>query len=191
MSTIRRSTRRPTPEVSEAVLQYLEDGGPAADFETFRLAADEGKLRATWRRSRADLLARWATETPGRRPWAWWRFDAPGPRQRLGGTGTPRCEVLAVAPCVQFGVELDYVDAEDVELYNGRLRDVHGRLILPDFAHEPFVADAYDPGDPPAYESQAAFLKRHGLLTAAERRRLTARDFEPEQIEDTLSEHRR
>lgn len=37
-----------------------------------------------------------------------------------------------------------------------------------------------DQDDPPRFESQATYLDRHGLLTPAERRVLTARDFAPE-----------
>jgi len=40
--------------------------------------------------------------------------------------------------------------------------------------------DAVDLNDPAAFESEAAYLERHGLLTAAERRRLPADAFEPE-----------
>ncbi|MGE4194623.1 MAG: hypothetical protein AB7E51_14640 [Pseudodesulfovibrio sp.] len=40
----------------------------------------------------------------------------------------------------------------------------------------------FDPSDPPVYESQAAYLDRHGLLTEAERRALEkcSGAFEPE-----------
>jgi hypothetical protein len=37
-----------------------------------------------------------------------------------------------------------------------------------------------DERDPPRFESEAAFLDRHGLLGAAERRRLDASAFSPE-----------
>ena len=36
-----------------------------------------------------------------------------------------------------------------------------------------------DPRDPPIFESEPAFLERHDLLTADERRRLRAEDFAP------------
>jgi len=37
-----------------------------------------------------------------------------------------------------------------------------------------------DPADPPRYESQAAYLRRHGLLLPGEAPRLRPRDFKPE-----------
>jgi hypothetical protein len=43
-----------------------------------------------------------------------------------------------------------------------------------------FSGVAIDPNDPPTFESQAAYLKRHGLLLAGEERRLKKADWEPE-----------
>lgn len=40
-----------------------------------------------------------------------------------------------------------------------------------------------DPDDPPRFESEAAYLQRHNLMSAAERRRLPADAFEDDTIE--------
>ena len=45
---------------------------------------------------------------------------------------------------------------------------------------------ALDRVDPPRFESEAGYLKRHGLLTVGERKRLTAAAFEPESVLDIL-----
>ena len=37
-------------------------------------------------------------------------------------------------------------------------------------------------GDPPLYESEAAYLRRHELLSPAERKRLKPEDYEPETV---------
>lgn len=37
-----------------------------------------------------------------------------------------------------------------------------------------------NPADPPILESEAAFLRRHGLLLPGESRRLRAKDYKPE-----------
>ena len=42
---------------------------------------------------------------------------------------------------------------------------------------------AIDPTDPPRYEAQAAYLKRHKLLLPGEERRLAPADFEPEEVQ--------
>ena len=39
-----------------------------------------------------------------------------------------------------------------------------------------------NPANPPCYESQAAYLRRHGLLEPGEARRLKAKDYEPEVV---------
>jgi hypothetical protein len=42
---------------------------------------------------------------------------------------------------------------------------------------------AFDPARPPLFEAEAAYLARHGLLTPAERARLTVADFAPQAVE--------
>ena len=39
---------------------------------------------------------------------------------------------------------------------------------------------AFDPADPPVFESQATFLKRHELLLPGEAKRLRRADYAPE-----------
>jgi hypothetical protein len=46
----------------------------------------------------------------------------------------------------------------------------------------PFVAVRLDPDDPPRYESEATFLDRHGLLSAAERLALPPDAFDAEVV---------
>ena len=51
--------------------------------------------------------------------------------------------------------------------------------IMPEYALGIPASWAWiDPRDPPAYESQAAYLRRHGLLAPSESRRLRAADFD-------------
>jgi hypothetical protein len=45
-----------------------------------------------WAAHAEDLIARWAEDHPGRRPWGWWRYAAPGPRRQLAGSGRPAPE---------------------------------------------------------------------------------------------------
>ena len=116
----------------------------------------------------------WIAKRPGTRPTMWWRFDAPrwepsekwapfsslvsrlpDPRLRLGGTGTPAFETIAVAPSWPLGI--------------------------PDY-----WCDDFDQADPPVYESQAAYLKRHGLVLPGEV--VTAKDREPEAAVDLARE---
>lgn len=140
---------------------------------------DRPVVRAVWEELRDELLADWAKEHPGTRPYAWWVFDAPRDpvgtwpgsrwdgelpalRLRLGGTGTPSHEHLAFMPESSFGIFTLWIDDGDVETFNLDCLPV-------------------DPNDPPLFESQAAYLKRHGLLLAGERPPASA--FEPEVVE--------
>jgi hypothetical protein len=56
--------------------------------------------------------------------------------------------------------------------------DTHGRPIGTDYHEGDFLGVAIDPADPPVYESEAAYLARHALLSDAERAQLTAADFD-------------
>jgi hypothetical protein len=136
---------------------------------------------------------------PGARPRCWWDYSAPRqpsgswpgwwldgklpePRLRLGGVGTPVHEVLAYVPGFEYGLPVLWVERWMAEYYNGRARDVHGKPI--GTSHKPgdFKGVPIDPDDPPVFESQAAYLERHGLLLPGERRRLRKVDLEPERV---------
>jgi hypothetical protein len=160
----------------------------------------ETSARALWERHADELLARWLADNPGRRPRCWWDYAAPRqpfgswpgwwldgklaePRQRLGGIGTPIFEVLAHVPSFEYGLPVQFVDPWMVSYYNGRSRNIRGEPIGTNYKEGDFQGVAIDPKDPPVYESQAAYLERHGLLLPGERRRLRKADFEPETIE--------
>lgn len=92
---------------------------------------------------------------------------------------------------VRFGLPVSWVSAFDEAYYNGRARDVHGNRIGTEFHEGHFTGRAIDPADPPRFESEATYLDRHGLLTAAERRRLPADAFVPVTMPEDRSPERR
>lgn len=197
-------------ELSPAMRGYLltgeygsdDDGANAAGwFDLFQKTGNhQGGLRADWLVARDVLLAGWIHEHPGTRPWGWWRFDAPRwrhadqparvqpitaldcaePRRRLGGVGTPDFEALNSWPSLDRGVPTLWVTPFQEAYYSGRARDVDGKPIGKDYHDGHFAGVAPRADDPPTFESEAAYLERHGLLTAAERRRLPAGAFDPE-----------
>jgi hypothetical protein len=126
-------------------------GGEKPLFET-----DES-LAAIWVEHRDRINAEHVAERPGTRHPRWWDFDSP----RLAAAGM---------------------------FYDGTLaehrRQVGGSggrwpaMVPQSRCGIPHVADI-DWSDPPMFESEAAYLDRHGLLSAAERRRLRPADFEP------------
>jgi hypothetical protein len=158
---IRKSTVRRARSLSQ-LDPYLRalferDGEPnPADAERgdpfLQFELGEEGLHREWKRWREPLLAEWIARRPGTRPWAWWRYDAPEPERRRLGG-------KGIEMCEQY---LGYTRAFD--------------FGIPRYWHQ------IDPAQPPLYESEAAYLQRHNLLTPSEARELTADDFQPEVI---------
>jgi hypothetical protein len=140
------------------------------------------ELAALWATQSERILAEHVTVYPGHRPARWWRYEAREPRQRLGGIGTPAADVLAHAPSYYYGLPAVWVSAWEVKYYSGIAVDVHGNPIGDRIPNNDFKGVAIDPNDPPKFESQAAYLLRHGLFLTGEERRLKKADFEPEQV---------
>ncbi len=200
----RRSRRRRQP-ISPGAWAWLTDAPMPSnvdqndDFEISLFFLDPQDLRDLWETHRDEVLANWVRENPGTRPARWWEFDAPrspsgtytgryfdgklpDPRRRIGGTGTPCHEVMAHVPRFEFGIPMDWVDPWSVEYYNGRAKDIHGNPIGTEYHDGYFRGVAYDPEDPPTFESQAAYLDRHGLLTAEERKAIGPEAFAAEPL---------
>jgi hypothetical protein len=134
-----------------------------------------------WREHGAPFLREFINAKPGKRPAPWWDYDRAGYRlrDRVGGIGTPLYhgddpEVFAVKMGVQARWKL------------------HGfRGLQPpqpwDQPKPPEPAGPLlDPKNPPLFESEAAYLMRHGLLVKGERAKLTEGDFEPESVLDIV-----
>jgi len=66
---------------------YFVTGERDQQLEGGLLPTFTGERLRLWRQHRAALLAEFVDEHPGRRPWAWWAFDAPrlGLRRIVGG----------------------------------------------------------------------------------------------------------
>jgi hypothetical protein len=173
---VRRRIDKRRQDLSEEAQAWL-----AGDLHgEFWIFGTERELAETWAAHRDGVLADWIAEYPGTRPAHWWTYDAPRqplgtfpgvwydgerpePRLRLGGIGTPAHEVLACVPYFPFGLPASWLTESDVARC--------GRGV------------AIDADDPPTFESQAAYLQRHGLLLTGEKRRLKAAYFEPERVE--------
>ena len=141
-------------------------------------------IRRIWRACEAFILPSWIKTYPGTRPHGWWLFNAPEPcRLRLGGVGTPADEVLCIKQVYHLGLPTVWLTPFLAAYYRGTACDIHGQPVPCTVADPQFPGVAPDPADPPQYESQASFLDRHGLLTTAERKRLSVADFEPATIQ--------
>jgi hypothetical protein len=188
-----RTRNRIAEELSPVAERYLLTGdyrrqGKADDHgfvEAIALAAHYDRLAAVWREVSEALLPEYVDRCPGKRPFAWWCCDSPRavslpgrakdlgylrgqlpePRQRLGGIGTPAYEVLNIAPSLPFGLPSAFITTWQVHYYGGAA-----------------VGDAIDPNDPPRYESQASYLRRHRLFQDGEADKLTDADYLPETV---------
>ena len=138
------------------------------------------KMKNAWLSCREEVMPEWIKKNPCTRCYMWWKRDAPEPRRRLGGIGTPAHEVLAYAPLFSFGIPVSWVDQWAVDYYNGRALDIHGNPIGTEYKEGGFRAESIDPKNPPCFSSEAAYLQRHDLLTTAERKYL---DSHPELME--------
>lgn len=165
----RRTRGRTRLDVPEIVLCALREGREAAARQHPDQALtlyDPGVLEQSWPVVREQVLEQWVAAHPGTRPDGWWTFDAPEPRRRLGGSGTPSHEVLNCTVTLVKGIPAYWIDADDVEVF-GALRAKDRR--------PPFDGVAVDAGDPPRFESEAAYLDRHPrLFLPGERPRVPA-----------------
>jgi hypothetical protein len=198
MPTKRTRVIHPRKNLSNTQLFYASDGlwGDEADVNKFEgftyksptVCPDE--CREVWLTIRDELLPQWTNEHPGTRPTWWYLFDPECPRisaedisrhgwtgcyfkkdipdlrRRIGGIGDPSYLHYSLVPHFDCAIPDQFVTVADVEWHREE--------------GEEFKGVPFDPTNPPTYESQASYLDRHGLLTAAERRRLRKKDFKPE-----------
>jgi hypothetical protein len=133
--------------------------------DRFRMMLDEEPLdnpfeqffditRQEWSQNRDAALKSWIKNRPGTRPDTWWKFDAPEKyRRKLSEAGYTEAELRECSTNNPGGIYCWYNDSHNVE------RD-----------------------QPVIFESQSAFLRRHMLLTAYEKRVLNENHYKPEKI---------
>jgi hypothetical protein len=146
----------------------LDERGIGGDMDLFMLnrSGEQRELRELWAAVGDAVITTFADAHPGHRPLTWWKFSAPEMRRRIGGQGTVESDLLAVVPRFERGIPVDWIEDDWIWTYNGG--------TAPE-AYVPFNRE-----DPPRFESQATFLRRHKLVLPGELRRLKAADFEPE-----------
>jgi hypothetical protein len=186
MATRRKSMMTRRSEVDPAVWNWLLDANPDEinengdfSFEIFMLdgewvncrGSEKDKLRQLWFQVEDEVLNHFINRNPGWRPKMWWRYSAP----MIPSGSWPRVA----------GTYLDGRIAEPRHRVGGR--GVASHDFYPAWAPAfewgvPAYWEGCDPEDPPQFESQACYLRRHGLLTAEEQRRLPVDAFEPETI---------
>jgi hypothetical protein len=161
-----RHGKERTPELTDGLIEFFETG--KEDFEVW--ACSEDKLKELWALYRKNLLPEFIKQNLCQRPFGWWEYDAPRwddpytdcyyhgtlpeSRQRLGGVGDPIYEHLAYVPNFRFGLPTSWISTELADYYRKKENDFQGVPI--------------NPSNPSVFESEAMYLKRHGLLTKQE-----------------------
>ena len=112
-----------------------------------------------WEEYRAAILAEWIEAHPGTRPSLWWKYDAPRVTTTTAGryAGT-----LTGARMI-----------EPRQLLSGSGSPRHEVTANAPSYRYGIPHWFGDLDDPPLFESQHAYLKRHGLLEPGERKPLT------------------
>jgi len=189
--------------VDPSIIHFLLHGEAEKGTEGWRLYIERffnpGCIERAWVSYRKALLKDWARNHPCTRPLLWWKHDAPkepvkgwdherwdsAQRRRLGGTGTPTHEVLGSWGGFSYGIPTGWIDQWSVDYYNGRAKDIHGKIIPTKYKEGHFKGKAIDPNNPPIFESEAAYLERHDFLTPTEKTYLKKYPelLEPEKIE--------
>jgi hypothetical protein len=170
MPVKRRVPKIRTQQASDGLLHVLSDGlypEPADSDEVtaVKYFTSPEEIRREWERHRDAILQDWSRERPGRRPALWWELEGRESRRRLGGAGVPAFETLAYAPAFDYGIPRSWIDESLVEYFGVAV-----------------CGPPIDPGDPPVFESQAEYLRRHGALLPGETDRLKLADFEAETV---------
>ena len=131
----RKLTRHMFNRVGDGDLMHLLRGGDPDELESPFTEFIIGDLGPDlWAEYGDAIVAEWISHSPGSRPWAWWKYTAPEPRRRLGGTGMAVSEKYpGVAPLWAYGLPIGWECGA------------------------------------PIFETQAAYLKRLGLLLPGER----------------------
>lgn len=177
------SRNRRRTDLADWQVEYLFTGGgccpenPATcccseDKPGFGFLCEFFRAGEVWADYRDALMVDWVRLHPGSRPWAWWQFDAPEPRERLGGQGKRFSEFFNVTPHLDRGIPCEgWIDRQTVKDQGGWVR---GRRLR--------YSDAIDPMDPPQFEGEAAYLARLQLFFEGERPRAARELFEPARV---------
>jgi len=159
MPTTRRYRTRPRNKgIDPAHWAILTDALLPADANPF-IALDAESydvMRLLWEDHRAGILADWIQTKPGTRPAMWWRYDAP----RLDPEKLGRWSRTVVAPRL--------IETRRLLLGNGQ--PLHEVLNYAPAHHYGIPTWFGNPNEPPVFETQRTYLKRHSLLLPAERR---------------------
>lgn len=130
----------------------LTDSELPADANKFILLDrnNDRVMRPLWEEYGAAILANWIEEHPGTRPYLWWRYDAP----RAKG---------------QDKLPINQRQVEPRQVIFGEGQPLHEAFNIAPFYRYGIPDWCGNPDEPPIFEFQHDYLKRHGLLEKGEK----------------------
>jgi hypothetical protein len=150
----RRRPGRARPSIDAWTVRWL-NGGLLPLWAWWE--GGEERLLEIWEIYGPEIVERHVEKHPGTRPEPWWHWRDKM-RRRLGGIGGDK-------------------ENRHCHFVRGMVADWHWDDLSERYGHI-----ACDPNDPPRFEAEATYLKRHGEFPPGEEARLTDKDFEPEVV---------
>jgi hypothetical protein len=206
--------RRHGDEVHPVLQKALQDQPVKREERAALFFLTLEQAEARWQEYGSRIVTEWIKEHPGTRPSRWWLHSAPRateqdlvtmnfvgeyrvradaicrPRLRIDGIGTPMHEAFGFTPVLAYGLPTAWCITLDGNLqrdcwYDWREQHIrYGGSALAGYLKPNTAACGIDALSPPRFESEAAYLQRHDLLTATEKRHLSEHPelFTPETI---------
>ena len=151
MPRVRRKAKKYRSRVTDRLRWVLLTGGDywflsTPEEKEFWKFFPEEYIKAAWEEYREVLLEEFIRETPDKRPWAWWRYDAPELRRRIDGKPHPFDELSSESTSEGCPEDDSRLCKEDYDVSFG------------------VPSSSLDPDDPnEVYESEGEYLERLGL----------------------------
>ncbi len=184
----KRKGRKLKTDRPPAIIEHLKTGRWNADTEgaVDCLLYSDNDFQNAWGELKDNIMFEWIAEKAGTRPFAWWEVDCPRwkddpfkgcfwhgtfpiPRERILGNSdiqAPWNFGLNEKPRFAYGIPRSFC------YYNDKIKHYSP-------ANDDILKNIF-------YESEASYLKRHGLLMPGEEKFLTEENYKPESAYNIL-----
>ena len=155
--TRRTRKKNQNSELSESIIKFFDTGScEPMTFDLFLSKKEQSEKYEIYKNK--GFLDEFIKKNPGKRPYVWWDEATERHRTRTGGIGSPNFESFNYVPSYSFGVPDEFLTQEEADFYASQ-----GSTLL---------GVPLDPDDPPQYETQTEYLRRHTLLCSWELKRI-------------------
>ena len=110
----KRTSRVHVPPIREDFATYLLNGIESnTDFDFYQFKNDGPRQQQVWEENKKALTPQWQKDNPGKRPFSWWLFEAPGPRLMVGGQGVQAHEKCNYKQHYVFGAPKYWLEIDE------------------------------------------------------------------------------